>query len=88
MSSAQWRSDFLGFRYREVLTSIAHLAMRADHQSRGRTPLVGEALGRVRAAIALTDLPILVRNGYFRESVFVLLMTMSPWFYSTVLRWR
>lgn len=86
--ASEWKTDFVGFRYREVLTSVAHVAMRADHQTRGRPPHYAEALTRVQHGITWRDLPTLIRGRYFRESIFAVLVAYTPGLYSMVLRRR
>lgn len=83
-----WRRDFTGFRYREILTSVAHVAMRAAHTGGAPTPLYRMALHRVRSSISLRDLPTLWRGRYFREMVFAVWVKFAPNLYSAVLRWR
>ncbi|MGC0363540.1 glycosyltransferase involved in cell wall biosynthesis [Rhodococcus sp. 27YEA15] len=83
-----WSEDFLAFRYREVLTSVAHVAMRADHQAPTRPELYDEALTRVRRAVTMRDAAALIRAGHRREALFALLVKTSPQFYSSVLRYR
>lgn len=83
-----WRRDHLGFRYREVLTSVAHVAMRADHAAATRPDLYDVAIGRVRREIDLRDISELYRGGYRREIVFALLVKLVPQVYSAVLRRR
>ncbi|SDH09802.1 Glycosyl transferase family 2 [Rhodococcus triatomae] len=85
---SDWAADLLGFEYREVLTSIAHVAMRASHVAAERPALYRDAVRRVRARIRLRDLPRLARTGHPREAVFGAFMTVSPAAYSTVLRYR
>ncbi len=86
--SARQRRDVLAFRYRQVLTSVAHVAMRADHAAPVRPPLYDAALDRVRAAIDLREVPTLLRHRQFRSSVFAVLVKYWPAAYSAVLRWR
>lgn len=83
-----WQQDFLGFRYREVLTSVAHVAMRAKHAAAARPPLYDPAIRRVRAEIDLTDVPALLTGRHYRAAVFAVLVKFLPWFYAGVLRWR
>lgn len=83
-----WRRDYVAFWYRQILISIAHVAMRADHASATRPSLYATAMARVRAGIALTDLPLLLRGGHLRSSAFAVLVKFWPAAYSAVLRWR
>lgn len=83
-----WGADLRGFRYREVLTSVAHVAMRAQHTSAVRPPLYDTALSRVRSAIALRDVIPLVRTGHHREAIFAVMVRTVPWLYSAILRYR
>ncbi|MBD0021311.1 MULTISPECIES: glycosyltransferase family 2 protein [Gordonia] len=85
---AEWELDYLGFHYREVLTSIAHVAMRARHDSAADPVLYRTAIDRVRRGITLSDLPVLWAGRHRREVVFALLMKISPALYSAVLRFR
>ena len=83
-----WQADLRGFRYREILTSVAHVAMRADQASPSRPPLYNSAIDRVQASIRLSDVPALVRTGFLREAVFAILVKAAPWLYSAILRHR
>lgn len=83
-----WRADLRGFRYREVLTSVAHVAMRARHTATTPLPLYDTALSRVRRAIAARDVMPLVRTGYHREAIFAVMVKTVPWLYSAILRYR
>ncbi|HEY9311189.1 glycosyltransferase family 2 protein [Williamsia sp.] len=83
-----WQADLRGFRYREILTSVAHLAMRADHATPSRPAQYTAAINRVRASIRLSDVPKLIRTGFGKEAVFAVLMKASPRLYSTILRYR
>lgn len=85
---AGWWRDFVGFRYREVLTSVAHVAMRSAHASGHRSDLYRTALTRVRDDISLGDLPTLWAGKYLREMIFAVLVKLVPGLYSAVLRWR
>ena len=82
-----WSAELRAFHYREVLTSVAHMAMRAEHAS-GRTELTRRAIRRVRRGVRLRDAPLLAGTGYRREAVFAVLMAASPGLYSTILRRR
>ncbi|WP_020171389.1 glycosyltransferase family 2 protein [Gordonia polyisoprenivorans] len=83
-----WSRDFVGFRYREVLTSVAHVAMRSAHHGRAEPPLYRTAIRRVRAEITMRDLPTLWAGRHLREARFAVLMKFAPGLYSAVLRWR
>lgn len=83
-----WQTDLRGFRYREILTSVAHVAMRADQASTIRPALYNTAIARVRASIRLTEVPALLRTGFLREAVFAVLVKAAPWLYSAILRYR
>lgn len=85
---ATWRADLRGFRYREVLTSVAHVAMRARHAATTPPPLYDTALSRVRRAIAPSDVVPLVRTGHHREAIFAVMVKTVPWLYSAILRYR
>ena len=80
--------DHLGYHYREVLTSIAHVAMRADHADEADPELYRTAINEVRQGISLSDIPVLWAGGHRREIVFAVLMKASPVLYSTILRFR
>lgn len=84
---AEWRDDLRAYRYREVFTSVAHLAMRARHHG-GPTTLTDEAVGRVRASIDLSDVVPLARSGHLREANFAVLVKTAPRLYSAILRYR
>lgn len=86
--TARWRQELLGFRYREILRSVAHVAMRADHASDVRPDLYGEVIARVRSEVAVRDVIPLLRTGNSREAAFAALMSAAPGLYSTVLRYR
>ncbi|MEE4023010.1 glycosyltransferase family 2 protein [Gordonia sp. PKS22-38] len=86
--TAQWSLEFTGFRYREVLTSIAYLAMREQHATGRRSPLTREAITRVRRTIDLRDIPVLFRGRHYREVVFGVGVKYAPALYSEILRWR
>lgn len=83
-----WRADLLGFRYREVLTSVAHVAMRARHSSPLRPALYDNAIRQVRAAARRRDFIPLARAGYRREAVFAVFIKTAPELYSAILRYR
>ena len=85
---SDWDRDYLGYHYREVLTSIAHVAMRARHAAGADPMLYRTAITRVRQGISLSDVPVLWAGGHRREIVFALLMTFSPALYSAILRFR
>ncbi|MGW0172664.1 glycosyltransferase family 2 protein [Rhodococcus sp. NPDC003322] len=85
---ARWRDEVRGFRYREILRSVAHVAMRADHASATRPPLYDEAIDRVRAAVSPRDVLPLLRTGHPREAVFAAMLGTVPGLYSTILRYR
>lgn len=85
--AGDWRLDYTGYRYREVLTSVAHLAMRDQHAG-DRSPLQRAALRRVRSGVALRDLPVLWRGGHRREIVFAVGVKYWPALYSSILRRR
>ncbi|WP_440712336.1 glycosyltransferase family 2 protein [Gordonia sp. FQ] len=87
-SGLDWHRDYLAFRYRQVLISVAHLAMRADHASPRRPPLYATAIRRVQDGVALRDLPALLAERQFRSCVFAVLMKSAPGVYSAVLRRR
>jgi len=83
-----WQRDYLAFWYRQVLTSVAHVAMRVHH-AQGRKPaLYDRALREVRAGISLRDVPTLLAGRRFREAIFAVLVKLNPGLYSAVLRWR
>ncbi|UYP19942.1 glycosyltransferase [Rhodococcus sp. Z13] len=84
----EWLDDMRGFHYRQVLTSVAHLAMRARHASTDRPGLYDTAIRKVRSEISLSDTVPLVRSGYRREAVFAVLVKTAPWLYSAILRHR
>lgn len=84
----QWRDDLRGFRYREILTPVAHLAMRARHAGPVRGGLDDEAVARVRREIRVFDVVPLVRTGHRREAVFATLVKTAPSLYSAILRYR
>lgn len=84
----QWRDEVRAYRYREVLTPVAHVAMRARHASSTRPALYGEAISRVRRSVALSDVVPLLRTGYRREAIFALMLTFTPGLYSAILRYR
>ncbi|MGW6692145.1 glycosyltransferase family 2 protein [Rhodococcus sp. NPDC054953] len=86
--SGRWAQELLGFRYREVLRSVAHVAMRADHVAPSRPELYDTALGRVRGVVSVRDIVPLVRTGHRREAVFAALLAVAPRLYSTILRYR
>jgi glycosyltransferase involved in cell wall biosynthesis len=83
-----WRREFTGFRYREVLTSVAHLAMRDQHAQGTRSGLQHTAISQVRTRIALRDIPILWQGRHYREMVFAGLVKYLPGMYSAILRRR
>ncbi|HMS76235.1 glycosyltransferase [Gordonia sp. (in: high G+C Gram-positive bacteria)] len=85
---SEWDRDYLGYHYREVLTSIAHVAMRADHADEADPELYRTAINEVRQGISLSDIPVLWAGGHRREIVFAVLMKASPVLYSTILRFR
>ncbi|MFD1811377.1 glycosyltransferase family 2 protein [Rhodococcus gannanensis] len=84
----RWASEVLGFRYREVLRSVAHVAMRADHAAASRPELYDEAIARVRGEVSVRDVVPLLRAGHRREAVFAAILRVSPGLYSTILRYR
>lgn len=84
---ARWRLDFTGYRYREVLTPVAHLAMRDGH-ARGPSTLQRTAIRRVRDDIAVGDMAALWRGGYHRQLVFAIAVKWWPGVYSRILRHR
>ncbi|EME20386.1 glycosyltransferase family 2 protein [Rhodococcus triatomae] len=84
----RWAAEMLGFRYREVLRSVAHVAMRADHAATSRPQLYDEAIARVRDEVSVRDVIPLMRTGHRREAVFAAILGVSPGLYSTILRYR
>lgn len=84
----RWDDDVLGFRYREIFRSVAHVAMRADHAAPTRPDLYDDAIDRVRAGVSVRDVLPLVRTGHRREAVFTVLLKSVPALYSTILRYR
>ncbi|QXW04854.1 glycosyltransferase [Rhodococcus globerulus] len=86
--STQWGNEIRAFRYREVLTSVAHVAMRARHASPTRPELYDEAITRVRRSISTDDVIPLVRTGHRREAVFAVMVKYTPGLYSAILRHR
>ncbi|EOM75627.1 glycosyltransferase family 2 protein [Rhodococcus rhodnii] len=86
--AGEWADDLRGFVYREVLTSIAHVAMRADHAATAPRDLYRTAITRVRDRIDWAELPALARTGHVREAVFGALVSVAPSAYSAVLRFR
>ena len=80
--------EFTAFWYRQVLISVAHVAMRAEHASPDRPPLYEEAIARVRSGIDLRDVPELLRQRQIRSAVFAVMLRFAPGLYSAVLRWR
>ncbi|MFF0817416.1 glycosyltransferase family 2 protein [Rhodococcus sp. NPDC003318] len=84
----RWQRALLGFRYREIFRSVAHVAMRADHASPSRPDLYDDAIRRVRAAVSVRDVTPLLRTGHLREAVFAVLLKFAPALYSTILRYR
>nr|EMP11400.2 glycosyl transferase [Gordonia sp. NB41Y] len=87
LGDRRWNREYVGFRYREVLTSVAHVAMRAAHAG-GQTPLSRRAVDRVRGDIALRDLTALWAGRRYRQMVFAVMVKFTPKLYSTVLQWR
>jgi glycosyltransferase involved in cell wall biosynthesis len=83
-----WLGDMRGFHYREVLTSVAHLAMRARHARADRPGLYDTAMRRVRSEISIADAVPLARTGFRREAIFAVLVKSAPWLYSAILRHR
>lgn len=84
----QWSNEIRAFRYREVLTSVAHVAMRARHMSAVRPALYDEAITRVRQSVSVADVIPLLRNGYRREAIFAVMVKYTPDVYSAILRYR
>ncbi|MFT3662302.1 MAG: glycosyltransferase family 2 protein [Gordonia sp. (in: high G+C Gram-positive bacteria)] len=80
--------EFVAFWYRQILISVAHVAMRADHAASTRPELYDEAIARVRAGIDLRDLPVLLGGRQFRSAVFAVMLTFTPALYSAILRLR
>lgn len=86
--ATSWQADLRGFRYREILTSVAHVAMRADQATKSRPALYNNAIARVRTSIRLSEVPALLRTGFLREAVFAVLVKTVPGLYSAILRYR
>ena len=84
----RWASEMRGFRYREILRSVAHVAMRADHAAASRPDLYDEAISRVRSKVSMRDVIPLLRTGHRREAVFAAMLGVTPGLYSTILRYR
>lgn len=81
-----WRTTWVGYRYREVLLPVAHLAMRSlrePHHGPGPSP--AQALAEVRRRISLRDLPRLIAGRRPRPVAFALLVKLIPGLYRAVL---
>lgn len=84
----QLASDLLGFHYREILTSVAHVAMRAKHAGQASPELYRDAITQVRQRVRLREVISLARTGHRREAIFGAFMALSPPAYSAILRYR
>ncbi len=82
-----WRWAHLRFRYDGVVFPAANMALRA-RLAGDKAPDVADVVSAARALILWSALPRLWRGGARRQAIAAAVLTVNPWLYAQILRWR
>ena len=82
-----WRWAHLRFRYDGVIFPATNMALRA-RLAGDKAPEVAGVVSAARALIQWSAVPRLWRGGARRQAIASAVLTVSPWLYAQILRWR